>query len=818
MKPLPHFLFLSAHVAGWTLVTLFGDAAASSAQIANGPSADQRPPAGGSPAAGTPADFVNVFTGKGGARWMYGPGPWMPNSMVKLAPDNKVQGYRSGYDGASKTINCFSHIHEWTMAGLGVMPTVGALHTHAGFDETSYGAHFDPATEHGGIGFYDVVLNDGIKAELTATTRASLQRYTFPASNQARVLYPFMLPNEYEMHILSATVRRTANNAIEGTIKTDLPKLGYVGDQRFDLHFVSQFSRPFDALGGWENLPGAEVVIQQKSYRPAAEPSGWQGGKVVDDAPALDFSGDCGAFVTFSTHANEAIEVRTGISLVSIDDARLNLEQELARPFGWNFAAVVQNQRNVWNDLFNRIEIQTPDAREKTRFYSSMYRAFSGRNIWSDANGKWIDPFGRPQQLTDPDAVMLGSDALWTTFWSLNQLMNLIAPEWSVRWTESELQLYDKCGWLAKGPAGLKYISVMVAEHEIPLMVAAYQHGLKVDGTKILAASVKMQTTPPQRDLPGGGVVGNEHLENYLKYGYVAEDGPGGGHGRERPYSSNTYEYAYDDWCVAQLALALGRKDTAQEFLKRSQNWRNQFDASVGYARPRRTNGDWVTPFDPYLTPGFAESDAWQYTWFVPHDVPGLIAAMGRDRFIKELNAGFERSAPQRFNGGGRSAVYHGNEPTMQVSWLFNWAGVPSLSQKWVRQVLERYYGYTPADFYLGDEDQGQMSSWFVMSSLGLYEMDGGCRVHPVYEICAPLYPRTTVHLAPSSSAGKTFVIEAPQASPANCYIQSATLNGQPWDQWWVSWQDVAKGGKLVLELGPKPNEQWAKDCPLPGP
>ncbi len=246
------------------------------------------------------------------------------------------------------------------------------------------------------------------------------------------------------------------------------------------------------------------------------------------------FSGDCGAFVTFKTAAGEAIEVRTGISLVSVEDARLNLEQELAKPFGWDFAAVVQNQRRVWNDLFDRIEIQTPDAREKTRFYSSMYRAFSGRNIWSDVNGKWIDPFGRPQQLSDPDAVMLGSDALWTTFWSLNQLMNLVAPEWSVRWTESELQLYDKCGWLAKGPAGLKYIAVMVAEHEIPLMVAAYQHGLKVDAAKILAASVKMQTTLPQRDLPGGGAAGNEHLENYLKYGYVAENGPrgpGGGYG-----------------------------------------------------------------------------------------------------------------------------------------------------------------------------------------------------------------------------------------------------------------------------------------------
>ncbi len=772
-------------------------------------------------AATTPADYVNVFTGKGGARWMYGPGPWMPNSMVKLAPDNKVQGYRSGYDCSYKAINCFSHIHEWTMAGLGMMPTVGPLRTHAGLGEADYGSHFDADTEHGGIGFYDVLLKEsGIKVELTATTRASLQRYTFPASDQARVLYPFMIPNEYAMHILSATVRRTGPDEIEGTVQTDMPEPGYVGDQRFDLHFVSQFSKPFATLGGWENVAGKDVEIPPKGLRPAAELNGWKGGKVLNDVKTLDLSGDCGAFVTFKTKAGEQLEVRTGISLVSVEDARLNLEQELAKPFGWNFDAVVQNQRKVWNNLFDRIEIETPDAREKVRFYSSLHRAFAGRNTWSDVNGKWIDPFGRPQQLTDPDAVMLGSDALWTTFWNLNQLMNLIAPEWSMRWTNSELQLYDKCGWLAKGPAGLKYIAVMVAEHEIPLMVAAYQHGLSVDGAKILEAAVKMQTTLPQRNLPGGGAAGNANLAPYLKYGYVPDDGPrgpGGGYGWDKGYSSNTYEYAYDDWCVAQLALALGRKEIARDFLKRSQNWRNQFDAAIGYARPRKMSGEWVTPFDEYKTGGFAESDAWQYTWFVPQDVPGLIEAMGRERFISRLDAGFQSSVRSRFNGGGRSAVNHGNEPAMQVSWLFNWAGTPWLTQKWVRAILQRYYGYTPADFYLGDEDQGQMSSWFVMSSMGLFEMDGGCRPHPVYEISAPLYPKITLHLAAiKNEPRKDFVIEAPNASPANCYIQSATLDGKPLNQWWIAWQDVVKGGKLVLDLGPEPSEKWAKDCPLP--
>ncbi|MGH7953574.1 MAG: GH92 family glycosyl hydrolase, partial [Limisphaerales bacterium] len=615
----------------------------------------------------TPADYVNVFMGTEHSRWMIAPGPWMPFGMVKISPDNQLQNWCSGYEYSHDYINCFSHIHEWTMAGLGMMPTVGPLHTHPGLDGTGYSSHIDKSTEHGGIGFYDVLLKDsGIKVELTATTRASLQRYTFPASDEARVLYPFLLPNEYEMHVISAKVRHVGNSEIEGVIQTDFPTKIYNSHQDYILYFVSQFNRPFEAMGGWQNLGGTNVTIQRGFDRPSEELNGWQGGEVMTNVQELNLSGDCGAFVNFKTSAGEKIEVRTGISLVSVDDARQNLEQELAKPFGWDFAAVVQNQRRVWNKIFDRVEIQTPDAREKTRFYSNLYRALSGRNTWSDVNGKWVDPYDRVEKLTDSDTVMLGCDALWNTFWNMNQVMNLIAPEWSARWTKSELQLYEKCGWLAKGPAGLKYISVMVAEHEIPLMVAAYQAGITgLDPKEILAAAVKMQTSPPQ-DTPGGGKVGNEDIEGYLKYGYVPANGPLKGH------TSNTEEYSYDDWCVAQLALALGNKDIADEFLKRSQNWRNVFDAKIGYARPRETNGDWVTPFNPLRTPGFTEGNAWQYTWFVPQNVPALVKAMGRDRFISRLNEGFEESAPARFNGGGRAKVDQGNQPTMEVSWLFN--------------------------------------------------------------------------------------------------------------------------------------------------
>jgi len=746
----------------------------------------------------TPADYVNVFGGTAHSRWMIAPGPWMPFGMVKLAPDNQPQVWAAGYEYSHEYIDCFSHIHEWTMGGLGMMPTVGPLRTQPGLGGTGYSSRFDKTTERAGIGFYEVLLKDaGIKVELTATTRASLQRYTFPASDSARVILDFLLPNEYEMRVHGAKVRRSGPAELEGTIKTEFPEGSLWGDgqQLFDLHFVMQFSRPFDKLGGW------------------------QGGSIVADAAEVTGSGDCGAFVEFKTSAGEQVSVRTGISLVSQANARLNLQKELAEPFGWDFPAVVQNQRRAWNELMGRVEIESPDAREKARFYSNFYRALAGRNTFSDINGEWTDPEERVQKLKDPDAVMLGCDAFWNTFWNLNQVMNLVTPEWSARWVKSQMALYDTCGWLAKGPAGLEYISIMVAEHENALMVAACQHGLKgIDREKILEAVVKMQTAMPKRQ-PGGGWAGNENLGNYLKHGYVAVDGaqPGDWKG---PWCSNTYEYSYDDWCVAQLALALGRKDLADIFLKRSQNWRNQFDAETGFARPRKANGEWQTPFDPYHTPGFVEGNSWQYTWFVPQDVPGLVQAMGRERFISRLNEAFEKSAPTRFNAAGdRFELFplnHGNQPSMHVAWLFNWAGKPWLSQKWIRAILDSYYGHNPADAYLGDEDQGQMSAWFVMSALGLFQTDGGCRVDPIYELGSPLYPKVVLHLSKEHYSGKTFTIVAKNASRTNRYIQSAKLNGKRLESWWIMQRDVVRGGKLELELGPEPNETWAATAQPP--
>jgi predicted alpha-1,2-mannosidase len=625
-----------------------------------------------------------------------------------------------------------------------------------------------------------------------------LQRYTFPQSAEARVLVDLLFPAEYKFEVEDALVRRVSDREIEGYSVQRSPNVWFPGDeQRYTVHFVLQFNKAFGALGGW------------------------RGSNSIADTKELRGKGDVGAFVTFSTREREAVLVRSGISLVSIDNARLNLTEELAKPFGWDFEAVVENQRRVWNDILGRIQIETDDYREKMRFYSNLYRAYCSRNIWSDVNGQWVDPSETIRTLPEPKSPALGCDAFWNTFWNLNQLWVLLTPEVARWWVNSQLAMYDAGGWLSKGPAGMEYIPVMVAEHEIPLIVATYQAGIRgFDVAKAYEACRKMQTTLPEKH-PSGGYVGNENLEPYLNYGFV----PYGeksklGHSHEKWLTSNTLEYSYDDWALAQFALALGKADDHGLFLKRAQNWRLIFDPDTGFMRPKQADGAWLTPFDPYHTPGFTEGNAWQYTWFVPQDVPGLIEAMGRERFVTRLNEAMEKSWKTRFNATGERyelfPVNHGNQPTMQVGWLFNYAGRPWLTQKWVREILDRYYGHGPQDAYLGDEDQGQMSAWFVMAALGLFQTDGGCRVNPIYELGSPLYRRATLRLDAQHYSGKTFTIEARHASRANRYIQSARLNSQPLDRWWIAQRDVLRGGTLQLELGPQPNPQWASSAPPP--
>ncbi|MBT3749401.1 MAG: glycoside hydrolase family 92 protein, partial [Bacteroidetes bacterium] len=737
-----------------------------------------------------PADYVDTKTGSAHSRWMIAPGPWMPFSMVKLSPDNQNAGWQAGYDPIFENIAGFSHIHEWTMAGLLMMPTNGELKIKPGDEKNpdeGYRSRINKESEQSPIGYYAVELSDyNILAEITSSTRCGFQRYTFPKKTfGSRILIDLQFPAEYNFLLKEVQLKRTAENRIEGYAKQYSPNTWSGGvSQEYTVCFVIEFDQPITSMGVWKN---DEVT------------------KFTETLQTQDCE-DAGAFIEFNTRDHPVVQARSGISYVSIENAIENLRTEITEPFGWNFEAVRESHLNTWDDLLSRLKISSIDRLEKMRFYTNMYRSLCSRNIFSDVNGQWVDAEENIRQMQDPSSPALGCDAFWNTFWNLNQFWNLVTPEWSNRWVNSQLAMYDANGWLAKGPAGMEYIPVMVAEHEIPQIVGAYQMGIRdFDANKAFDAVKKMQTTPATR--VGGGLAGNRNLEPYLKYQYIPYD-----LGR----FSNTLEYAYDDWTVAQFAQSLGKKKDYKQFMDRSSYWRNIMDPETGYARMKDSDGKWLPDFNPFRSGAnhhYVEGNAWQLTFFVPHNVPALAKVIGEKQFIERLDWGFTESYNWRFNGPNDQywdyPVMQGNQQSMHFAFLFNWVNRPWLTQKWSRAIIERYYGHGLANAYLGDEDQGQMSAWFIMASIGLFQTDGGCSTNPVYEIGSPLYPKIEIDLGNRFGRGTTFIIEARNTSRLNKYVQSATLNGQVLDDFKFYASDLLKGGTLVLEMGAKPNMKW---------
>ena len=742
------------------------------------------------------ADYVDTKLGTGHSRWMIAPGPWMPFGMVKISPDNQNSGWQAGYQPTFDNIGTFSHIHEWTMAGLGMLPTNGPLVTKVGDQsdpDSGYRSRIDRATEEAPLGYYSVLLKDyGIRAELTATERCSFQRYTYPKDSDAsRILIDLQVPAEYNFNIKEAELRKVGDNRIEGYSRQQSPNVWFEIGQEYTVYFVIEFDRPIKKFGGWIN---GEILSK--------------------DVVAYKDPKDMGAFVEFDTAKDPVVQVRTGISYVGISNAGMNLQNEISEPFGWNFDRVYKNQKDTWNDLLGRVRVGSNDKREKIRFYSNMYRALASRNTFSDVDGSWMDATNRKRQLADPDDLALGCDAFWNTFWNLNQFWNLVTPEWSSKWVKSQLAMYDANGWLAKGPAGMKYIPVMVAEHEIPLIVGAYQMGIRdYDIDKAFEAIYKMQTTPAQK--VGDGLAGNRDLVPYLQYRYVPYD---------KGRFSNSLEYSFDDYAVSQMAKSLNKNKEYKEFTDRAQWWRNAIDPDIGYARMKDSNGDWLSDFDPFRSGAnehYVEGNAWQLTFFVPQDLPGLIGFIGKDRFIDRLDWGFSESVGWRYNAPNELywdyPVIQGNQQSMHFAYLFNWANRPWLTQKWSRSIIDRYYGHGINNAYLGDEDQGQMSAWFIMSAIGLFQIDGGTRTQPIYEIGSPIFDKVEIDLGKRYGRGKTFTIEAKNTSRRNIYIQKALLNGKELNNFWFLAKDLLKGGSLILEMGPEPNKNWGVgDLPDP--
>lgn len=732
-----------------------------------------------------PVDYADPLLGTSESRWMLNPGATMPFGMVQLAPDNQGGVWKSGYEYTLNNVGGFSHIHSWTMAGLSVMPTVGALNTRRGPADgpttgwtTGYRSRVYKETEKASPGYYAVTLMNGnIHTELTSTTRSGFFRFTFADEEHAHILLDLDVPFENTAQVLDAKITRVSDTEIEGYSKQ---KWGW---QEYIVHFVARFNRSMDAFGGWT----------EKAQ--------------LKDVKEVTGSGRMGAFADFNVKKGEVLLMQTAISLVSIEQARLNLTTEMD-PFKWSFDAVRENARNVWNELLSKIKVEGGSEEDKKKFYSNYYRSYVARTIWSDVNGKYVDVNEQVRQV-DPGTPIYGCDALWNTFWNLNQLWALVNPDITSSWVKSFLEIYKTGGWLPKGPAGIEYSGIMEASHEIALIVGAYQKGIRdFDVETAFKAMVHQQTTPGVKT-PEGGFAGNKFFESYMKLGYVPH---------EEGQVSNTLEYAYDDWCVAQFAKSLGKKKEYEQFMKRAANYKNVFDTETLYIRMKHKDGTWVKEWDPYCCTsfsgtGYLEGNAWQYSFFNPHDVQGILNLMGKDTFNTRLEEGFIKSTKFNFNAEAdlydRVPINHGNQPNMQAAWLFNYSGKPWLTQHYTREIMNRYYGSTPLHGWLGDEDEGQMGAWYVMSAMGLFQTNGGASEKPFYEIGSPIFPKVTIELNSKFYPGKTFTIEARNVSDKNRYIQSATLDGKPLNKPWFYHSELVDGGSLVLEMGPEPNMNW---------
>ncbi len=750
-----------------------------------------------------PVDYVDPFIGTSNSRWELNPGPLLPFGMMQMAPDNQGSFWKGGYEYGINSIAGFSSLHDPTMKGFLVMPQVGykvisQCAPDAPFTTWIYGYRnrINKETEKATPGYYGVHLMDyDVDVELTSTMRSNIMRLTYPESKDSRLLFDLSIPSEIESYLIDGTIKKVSDTEIEGYMHMNSSR-DLSGFNDYKLYFVCRLSKPFKTLDGWSQ-PG-----DWQNWTPENE---WVSNGLKENIDSISGKNRMGFLLNFETLKDEQIELFTGISYVSLEQAKLNLETELA-PLGWNFEKVQQNARKVWNELLSKIAIAGGTETDKVKFYTNLYRSYVGRSVFSDVNGKYVDVCENIQQI-NPDSPILGGDAFWNSFWNLNTLWNLVTPEVSSQMTRSLLQMYKWGGWLPDAPVGVEYWNVMVGAHQIALMGSAYQAGIRDYDTLQFFESVKQVMSVQGIKHPCGGNAGIMDLDIYKKYGFVPSD---------LGVVSHTLDYAFDDYVVSQVAKAMGHQKEFQEFGKRALNYRNVFNPETKYVWERLRDGSWAPDFK-LLGLGsvhqFVEGNPWQYSFYVPHDIRGVINIMGKDTFQTRLVKGFEEGVETSFNAPydlmSNYPLNHGNQVNMQAAYLFNHCGAPWLTQHYVREIMSKYYGSDPYKAWLGDEDEGQMGAWYVNSAMGLFQMDGGTSVNPIFEIGSPLFDKVVINLDNKYYKGKTFTIIAENNSPENKYIQSATLNGKPLQQAWFYFAEATNGGTLRLVMGNEPNKNW---------
>jgi len=690
------------------------------------------------------------------------PGAQAPFGMVQLSPDNGLPGWDriAGYFYPDSTIAGFSHTHL-SGTGAGDLYDISFMPVTIPYNEAEapLGIHskFSHDEETASAGYYSVILKDyNIKVELTATERVGVQRYTFPGGEAAVFL------NLRKATNWDATVDTEIKVVDSVTIEGYRFSAGWARDQR--VYFRSRFSRP------WQ-----KVTIDSAAIDP----------KTPDKLGVI-------ARFDFNTTPGEQITISTAISGVSKDGAAGNLQAEVPTD---DFDKVLAATRKSWNRQLGKFKVKGNSNDDVVTFYTALYHNMIAPTIFGDADGRY---WGPDKKVHKADGwTNYSTFSLWDTFRASHPLYTLTQPDRVNDMVKSFMAFYDQNGRLPVWNFWGGETDMMIGYHAVPVIVDAYLKGIgDFDADKALDACIATANLDEYR---GIGL--------YKKLGYVP-------YNVNDPYNSDnwalsrTLEYAYDDYCIAKMAEKLGRKDVADTFYKRSQNYHNVFNPSNGFMQPRDDKGNWQPDFSPDdYTANICESNGWQYLWSVQQDIPGLIDLLGgKERFAQRLDSMFTYvSGPEHelpiFSTGMIGQYAHGNEPGHHVIYLYNYVDQPWKTAEYARKVMDEFYTNTPAGL-CGNEDLGQMSAWYVFTAMGLYPVDP---ISGIYEIGTPLFEELTLDL----SGGKQLKILAPEVSSTNKYVKSVKLNGEPLTKSSVSHEQIMQGAVLEFEMTSEPGINW---------
>ncbi|HEY8783975.1 MAG TPA: GH92 family glycosyl hydrolase [Mucilaginibacter sp.] len=757
--------------------------------------------------------YVDANIGTAHSRWFFYTPAAVPGGMAKLAPSTNghygnAQGWEAvGYDTRQNSIEGFVHFHEWQVGGVSFMPTTGELKIKPGGLDTpnsGYRSHFDRKNEVAEPGYYKVLLDDyQITAELTATKRVGFHRYTFPQNDHSHIILDIGNVQGESGPVTDAGIKMIDATHFEGFVYT-YPKYVKIYDPagRVNMYFYGEISKKPDNVGSF-----ASNWIQQTST--SANGKG------------------AGLFLDYKTTKNETIEIKVGLSYTSTANAKLNLQTEAS---GLSFEQAKTKAQQIWQHELSKIHVEGKADTNKVKFYTGLFHALLGRGIASDVNGAYPKHGGLVGQLQTnafgkPNYDFINTDAIWGAYWDLTQLWSLSYPKSYEDFIHTQLQLYNDKGWFGDGIANSEYVSGVGTNFVGLTIAAAYQAGIRDYDINLAYNAVKANELGWKNRPVGSGKM---DVKAFTKYGYVPFlEGDGRNFITDSTGSdfsaSHTLEYSFSAFAAAQMAKKLGKKVDYQRLIKYSNGWRYLYNPVNKLIQPKKADGKFIDKFDPYAPwRGYQEGNAMQYTFYVPQNPEALIAIQGKDYFNNNLDDIFQKSEKDGFGGGktinafaGITSIYnHGNEPSLHISWLFNFSGKPWLTQKWTRMICDEFYGIEPIHGYgYGqDEDQGQLGSWYVMTAIGLFDVKGFTDAKPIVELGSPMFDKATIALGNH----RRLIIEAKNNSKENVYVQSVHFNGKRLNNCWLYRDELMQGGKMVFTMGDKPNKDWGSKVPPP--